>query len=440
MEYLKITFTGGGSVLWSPKLITDLMHEDSLSGSEIVLFDIDLSAAEKVKAAVERWAKDNHKDFRFVATDKPEIAYRDADFVLVTISTGGLAAMRHDVELPDRYGIYQTTGDSVGPGGWSRTLRNVPIFAKMAQTIERLSPHAVVLNYSNPMGALTKVIADTTHLRHCGLCHGPFGTMHYLAKLLGVEISRIKARFGGINHLFWITDFTVDGQDGYGLLREKLNGRPLYAFDKSSPGGIMNGDHRVLTELYENFGMLTYIADDHTGEFFGCFLRDPKRMEELLIHRKTIAGREEKYAEGCRKLTDITAGNVPMGERSAEIAVNIIRAFVTHTQITDVVNLKNMGQISNLPTGAVVETLGVIDPCGFTPCVVGNLPDKIASLLSTHCRIQLMTTEAALTGNRELALEALCLDPLSQHLLPSQIRKMGLELIAANHAFLPRFS
>jgi len=437
----KITFVGGGSVLWCPVLLTDLMHEEALSGSEVVLFDIDLKAAKAVKTAVERQAKDNNKNFKFIATNREDIAYTDADFVLITISTGGLKTMQVDVELPDKYGIFQTTGDSVGPGGWSRTLRNVPVFAKMAQTIEKYSPHAIVLNYSNPMGALTKVISDVSGLRCCGLCHGPFGTLNYLAKLFGTDESHFRTRFGGINHLFWITDFTVDGKDGYELLRKKLNGASLNSFDKSLAGseGIFKFDHQILSELYDAYGLLSYTADDHTGEFFGCFLRDRKLMEKMLVKRKEIGKRREKYAKGRGKLVEIAEGKIPMEKRSCEIAVNIVKAFVTDTTITDVVNLPNIGQIANLPYGAVVETMGVIDSCGFTPCSVGNLPENIANILSQHCRVQIMTTEAALAGNKKLALDALLMDPLSQHLLPSQIKAMGEELMEANKNWLPQF-
>ena len=130
---MKIVMICGGSCNWSPKLICDIIHEESLNGSEIWLEDIDLKAAEKIKAAGERLAKDNNRQLKFIVTNDEEAAFRGADIILITISTGGLKTMRPDVELPERYGIYQAVGDTVGPGGWSRTLRNVLVFAAWAE-------------------------------------------------------------------------------------------------------------------------------------------------------------------------------------------------------------------------------------------------------------------------------------------------------------------
>ncbi|MEI6425081.1 MAG: alpha-glucosidase/alpha-galactosidase, partial [Lentisphaerota bacterium] len=136
----KIVMVGGGSYSWSPRLLCDLVQAPELEGSEVVLLDLNLKAAEETKAAIDRICIDNHRNFHFTATSNEDKAFKGADFVLITISTGGLDMMRHDLEIPDRYGIYQTVGDSVGPGGWSRLLRNVPVFEKMARKIEKLAP------------------------------------------------------------------------------------------------------------------------------------------------------------------------------------------------------------------------------------------------------------------------------------------------------------
>lgn len=441
MPEIKITIVGGGSYNWSPILLCDLMHEEELAGSEVILYDINLQAASEIKAAMDRIAKDNGKDFTFTATDKEDVAYTDADFILVTISTGGLKMMSHDVEIPEKYGIYQAVGDSVGPGGWSRTLRNVPVFAKMAKSIEKYSPHAVVLNYSNPMAALTGVFSAVSNLRTLGLCHGPIGTMHYLAALFDTDVKNISARFGGLNHLFWIVDFAVNGKDGYELLEKKLHGERLVRYDKThmAPDGVMERDHEVLSEIYANYGYLTYSADEHTTEFFPCYLHDEKVIKTFRVNRKSMVSREQKLNEARQKVLEMAAGKVPMSERSCEIAVNIIKAVATSTPFTDVVNLPNVGQIDNLPRGAVVETYGVIDGCGFAPVGIGALPKTLQQICMPHCEIQLMALEAALTGNRKLALEALLMDPLSQHLTPSRIREMGKELMSATAEYLPQF-
>ena len=433
---------GGGSCNWSPKLICDIIHEECLDGAEIVLEDIDLEAAERIRKAGERLVRDNGRHIRFTVTDNEEKAFRNADIVLITISTGGLATMRPDVEIPEKYGIYQAVGDTVGPGGWSRTLRNVPVFAKWAEKFRKLCPNAFILNYSNPMAALTGVFhAVAPELKVVGLCHGPVGTIYYLAKLFGVEMNRISANVGGVNHFFWLLDFTVDGKNGYQLLKEKLAGRPLHALDQSfdPEHGIFAFNHRVMSAIYEHFGYLTYTADNHTAEFLPGFLLSRKAVREYKIFRKSMAFREKGYAEAWHRVDDLTTGKQKIFERSIEVAVEVMKAIRLGSHHLDIVNLPNEGQIANLPRHAVVETYGSVSADGFHPIAVGNLPDALAGLTAPHCHIQLMTLEAALSGNKKLAFEALMLDPLCHKLTFAEIRRMGEELMDANRKWLPQF-
>ncbi len=439
---MKIVMVGGGSCNWSPKLICDIIHEDCLDGSEIVLDDLDLDAANKIRNAGERLARDNGRKLKFTVTDNEEKAFKNADIVLITISTGGLDTMRQDVELPEKYGIWQAVGDTVGPGGWSRTLRNVPVFAKWAEKFARLCPNAFILNYSNPMASLTGVFHSVApQLKVIGLCHGPVGTIYYLGKLFGVDMNRISAKIGGINHFFWILDFTVDGKNGYALLNEKLGGRPLCSLDKSvdPENGIFATNHRVMSAIYEHFGYLTYTADNHTAEFLPGFLLSKKAVNEYKIFRKSMPYRAKAYADGWKRVADLTSGKQKIFERSIEVAVEVMKAIKLGTKHLDIVNLPNEGQISNLPRHAVVETYGSVSANGFSPIAVGDLPEQLAGLTAPHCRIQLMTLEAALTANKKLAFEALMLDPLCHKLPFAEIRHLGEELLSANKKWLPQF-
>ena len=438
----KIVMMGGGSYNWCPRLLCDLVQTPELEGSEVALLDPNLAAAKEIKAAAERICADNHKDFRFVATSDEDEAFAGADFVLITISTGGLATMRHDLEIPERHGIYHTVGDSVGPGGWSRLLRNVPVFTAMARKIERLSPNAVVLNYSNPMAGLTGAICAVSKLRTVGLCHGVVGTLHYLSRIFGVDMKDMSFRYGGVNHFFWILDFKVKGEDGYALLRGKLGGATLTKFDKASkdPAGFSDNSHELFAELFEHFGHLTYSADRHSSECFAAYLTDPAMIKRFKLVRTTIAERQEGLDKARQFALDMASGKQGMLEPSAETAVDIMKAFVTNTPFVDVVNLPNIGQIDNLPRGAVVETLGQVNSLGFTPLAVGPMPERLRVILDPHCQIQKMTLEAAMAGDRELAFEALILDPLCAKLCPTDIKKMGEELLAANKAYLPQFN
>lgn len=438
MKQIKITMVGGGSYNWCPHLLSDLMKTPELEGAVIYLLDINPVAAHEMEQAMNYQAGKQGLNFTFIATGDEELAFRNADFVVITISTGGLAMHGKDLEIPLRYGIQHTVGDSAGPGGWSRLLRNIPVFAEMARKIERLSPDAVVLNYSNPMAGLTAVISQVSGLRNVGLCHGLFGTYWMLERLLEVEEKDLSIRFGGINHFFWIWDLNVRGKDGYRMIRKKMDGCSLdEALDRSKstlpPRGI---DHLLCEELFREYGCFTYYEDRHTCEYLPGYL-NPELLKRYHIDVTTIKEREEKLKKNRTFTLELASGKKELPERTRETMVDYIKSFVTNTPFVDVVNLPNIGQIDNLPRGAVVETLGTASAVGFTPLAVGNVPEPLRSLLERHCIIQQMTVEAGLKSNRELALQALSMDPACAHLALADIRKMGMELLDANRNYLP---
>ena len=439
----KITMVGGGSYNWSPKLLSDLMQTPEMEGSEIVLLDINIEAAEEIRAVAETLASSLGKHYTVWATSDEASAFRDADFVVITISTGGLEMRRHDLIIPEKYGIYQTVGDTVGPGGWARALRNVPVFVHLGQQIERYAPRAIVLNYSNPLACLTGALAQVTDLHVVGLCHGVFEVYTLLENLFGVEEKDLSVRFGGVNHFFWVLDFSVKGQPGYPLLEEKLRGRTLDdALSETQVDGMgfVHAHHMLCHELYQAYGYLPYVGDRHTCEFVPGYLGPtPDVLDRFNLRRTSV---DERY--GIRDKTrqvalDIASGKRGPFKRSRETAVDIMMAMAKGKAFFDVVNVPNVGQIDNLPRGAVVETLGLIDDLGFRPIVTGSLPPTIEQLVAPHTRCQQMTLEAALTGDRELALRSLMTDPLCGHLSPSEVRSMGEDLMSATKDWLPQF-
>ncbi|OGV64125.1 MAG: hypothetical protein A2498_08295 [Lentisphaerae bacterium RIFOXYC12_FULL_60_16] len=438
---VKIAMVGGGSYGWMPKLVSDLVQTPEMEGCEVFLLDPDIRAAREVKAAAVKIATTFKKRFRFVATSNEDTTFRGADFVVITVSTGGLEMMRHDLSIPDKYRIYQTVGDSVGPGGWSRTLRNVPVFARMARKIERLAPNAIVLNYTNPMASLTGAITAVSSLRAVGLCHGVFGTVEVLEGIFGVKEKDIALNFCGVNHFFWLLEFRIKGQAGYPLLRKALKGRSLdrALASTTDPHGFSHANHLLCDELLKAYGHLTYVGDRHTCEFFNAYLTDKAVMERFKLVRTSIADRYAGRERARKKTLEVAAGKVPPPRKSRETAVNIMKSFLTNKPFVDVVNLPNVGQIDNLPRGAVVETLGLVNARGFSPIAAGAVPQRLLPLVEPHCRVQQMTLEAALKGDKDLALQALMLDPLCTHLAPSDIRKMGMELMEATKEWLPQF-
>jgi len=436
----RIVIVGGGSSGWSPKLLTDLMLTPSLSDSTYVLHDRNAANAERILHFGHKLAKELGSPATIESEGDPDKAMADADFVLITISTGGLDAMAHDLPIPEEYEIYHTVGDTVGPGGWARTLRNVPVFTELAERVNRLAPNAVILNYSNPMAQLTKTLALATDRPVVGLCHGLFEDLEFFKGFFDLDSeAEIAATYGGINHFFWITSFSIRGQDGYPLLREKLKGRSfpdLLAESGEHPPALFVADG-----LYRFTGMLTYMADRHTSEFFPHLITSEKNIVDYHIVRTSIEQRRANMQRASAAVEEMTTGEIPARykERSRETAADIINAFVTGASFIDVGNVPNRGQIVNLPLGSVVETPILVSSTGFQPITVGPLPEPARSWVERHISAQDLTVEAALTGDLDLAIKALTLDPLVSHLTLAQTTEMGMRLLRANAQYLPQF-
>ena len=438
----KIVMVGGGSYIWMPILLSDLMQTPEMEGSELVLLDIDLKPAEEIKAVGERIALTLGRQDRLWTTSDEDTAFRDADFVIITITTGGLDMWEHDLVIPEKYGIFQTVGASVGPGGWAQTLRNVPVFVHLAQQIRKLAPHAVVLNYSNPLATLTATMAEVSGLRTVGGCHGVFESYLALQVLFGVEEKDLCVRYGGVNHFHWILDFTVKGKPGYEMLEERLGDGTLNDALHEGTVDLMgfHSNHALCSELYEQYGYMPYVGDRHTCEFLPGYVTPTADVLDRFNLKRTSASWRRGKRKRKRKIAlDVAAGKQPHRPRSREICVDIMMAVAHHRPFVDVVNVPNEGQIDNLPRGAVLETPGLIDELGFHPLTLGPLPRVLRALVEPHCICDLMTVEAAMKGDRELALQALMINPLCSHLSPSKIRAMGLELMAATGQYLPQF-
>ena len=441
---VRVAIVGGGSFNWSPTILRDVMLTEGLEGTEFRLLDIDRRAAETVARLGRKLARDWDLPAEFLPTTSPGEALAGCDFVIITISTGGLAAMKHDLRIPERYGIYHTVGDTVGPGGWARALRNIPVFVDLGRQIRRLAPKAVILNYTNPLTVLTRTLTKVTEQPVVGLCHGLYENYRMLQALFGLSSEEeIEVRVGGLNHFFWIIDLKIRGRDGYAMLRRKLKRSGMSLADAIRRAhGEGAGFHRnalVTGELFERFGYLTYCADRHTVEFFGRYITSREALARYRIVRTTIADRRAGERARARRMRDWLTGKLPFPrERSREAAADIIRAFTLGRKTIDVMNVPNRGQIPNLPAGAVVETLGVVSPLGFTPLTVGPLPEPVADLVRRHATNQELLVEAGMEGDLEKAFAVLANDPLCGHLPLPAIREMGERLLAATRRWLPR--
>jgi len=440
----RIAMIGGGSYNWVPRLSTDIMLTPGLENAEFRLLDINLQAAKEVASACRANAERWELPATFAPTKDEPRALDGADFVVITISTGGLDAMQPDVHLPEKYGIFQTVGDTVGPGGWSRGLRNIPVFMHIAEQTKKHCPKAAILNYTNPMSTLTKTLCLCTDQPVIGLCHGLFECYRTLMSIFNLKSEdEIKANFAGVNHFFWILDFAIRGKDGYAMLKRKMKKRPFADLVKEVyvDGAGFHSDKYVASELLEEYGKLPYVGDRHTCEFFSRYLApDESKLEPYRIKRTFVKERKKRRPAARKRVLAIASGKEqPEKKRSRETAADIISTMSQSGEFVDVMNVPNRGQVANLPHGAVVETLGVVNALGFTPMAAGPLPQKILNVVLPHVVNQDLIVEAGMEDDWDKAFDALINDPLCSHLAIPQIKKMGKELLDKNKKWLPQF-
>lgn len=438
---VKIGFVGGGSYGWAPALIRDIISAPNLEDAEFRLYDTNLAAAELITRLGKKLAADWNKPAIFIPTNNIKRAFQGVDFIIICISTGGFDSMQHDLKIPEKYGIFQTVGDTVGPGGWARGLRNIPVFLKIAKAIREYCPQAVILNYTNPMSTLTRTLCENTRQSVVGLCHGVFGCYEILKLIFDLKSEKeIKVNFGGVNHFFWILDLKINGRDGYQMLRQKLRGRNLNTLIREVSKEA--GESLVAAELFEEYGYLPYLGDRHISEFFSHYLApNQKNLKLYHLHRTSIAERRRGKAQQLNWVKKVLAGKEKMDPApSRESAAMIMSCIIGGEEFVDVTNLPNKGQIPNLPIGAIVETMGIVNQLGFTPLQVGPLPQAVLNLVLPHAVNQQFILEAGTTGNWDIAFKALISDPLCSHLSIPQIKKMGYELLKANRKYLPQFT
>lgn len=442
----KIAMVGGGSYSWGPGLIRDILSVKSLSKAEFYLLDPNLGAAKDVAAISNRYNDALQTRASFIPTTDPAKALADADFVVITISTGGLDAMAPDLKIPERYGIFATVGDSVGPGGWARGMRNIPVFVKLAAQCKKYCPRAFILNYTNPMSTLTLTLSKCTDQPVVGLCHGLFENYIWLCRIFKLKREEeVRATYAGVNHFFWMLDFTIKGKPGYPMLERKLRGgkrlNDLIADTFVDGAGHSSASRLVASELYEEFGYLPYFGDRHTCEYFGRYLSpDRGRLKKHKLIRTTIAMRKKILRDAMKRARDLASGKLELDlKASRETAADIMAARVEGREFVDVMNLPNVGQISNLTHGPVVETSGMVSATGFAPISSGALPNALLNLTLPHALNQELIVAAAMAGDWVQANQALINDPACAHLPIAKIKEMGRKLLEANRKLLPQF-
>lgn len=446
----KIVFIGGGSYGWTPTLAGDLFLRDGLQGSELVLVDINEEAAKDLQLYCELAVRELGCDWQISIADLDE-ALIDADYVCVSISTGGLEMMHEDYTIPERYGVYHTVGDTVGPGGIMRTLRNIPVFLDIAKKMEKLCPDAWMVHVTNPLSQLTRAVAMETSIKVVGLCHNYSGTIATLAKYLGFPAEDIHAVSVGVNHFSWLKDITYKGKPVANQL--SLDGYIRNYFSKDGEVLTNTIDDEIMQalvgktmeyylnfELYERFGFFPVGSCTHVVENFPYYCNDPETLKKHHVRRKGVLPRRQMLRDQqVERVKKIISGELefPYPKMSNEGLSTVIESLHTGKPGRSIVAMPNKGQINNLPKDVIVETWAEINGSGIFPLTSGEMPKALLGSMMTIIDEQETTVKAALTGDRQLVLRAMAISPQVNN--KDIIEPMVEEMLQAGKAYLPTF-
>jgi alpha-galactosidase len=438
---VKIAIIGAGSTVFMKNIVTDIVLEPGLETAHIALQDIDparLTTSEKVAHLI---AETTHTAPTISATLKRREALQDADFVITMIQVGGYEpATIIDFEIPKKYGLRQTIGDTLGVGGIMRGLRTVPVLKEIADDMADCCPDALLLQYVNPMAinclALSKLAPQ---LKYVGLCHSVQGTAIDLARDLGEDPQSIDYDCAGINHVAFYTRFEKRHADGH---MEDLYPRlKQLAKTRDYGRGWEDCANHVRYDMLSRLGYFVTESSEHFAEYTPYFInaKHPELIDKYEIPLDEYPRRcEAQIAEWQAQEAALTEGEALLCEKSVEYAARIIAACALGKNDKIHGNVANEGLIDNLPENACVEVPCLVDGKGLRPQKIGALPPQLAALMQTNINVQQLTVEALTSGKREHVYHAAMLDPhTAAELTLDQIWTLVDELLAAHGSAIP---
>ena len=452
---VQIAYIGGGSRGWAWTFMTDLALEPSMSGT-IRLYDINEDAAKanelignhvsERKEAVGKWKYETYTDI--------EKALTGVDFIVISILPGTFDEMAIDVHMPERLGIYQSVGDTAGPGGIIRALRTIPMFVKIAEDIKKYAPTAWVINYTNPMTLCVKTLYHVfPEIKAFGCCHEVFGTQKVLKaiaeeKLQVKNIDRrdIHVNVLGINHFTWFDYASYKGIDLFPIYKEYIEEHYEEGYnepDKNWANSAFNCAHRVKFDLFNRYGLIAAAGDRHLAEFMpgNEYLNNPETVAHWKFGLTTVDWRKNDLKERLNKSHRLLGKEEDVELKpTGEEGILLIKALCGLERVVSNVNIPNTTlQISNLPASAVVETNAIFERDAIRPVVAGKLPENVRSLIMPHVENHETVLKAALTCNEELVVKAFMNDPIvkGKDCTEEQIRNLVKDMINGTLTYLP---
>ena len=426
-EDIKIAYIGGGSRGWAWGFMSDLAVVDDMCGS-VYLYDIDLEAAKR-NEVIGNGIKniDGCKsEWKYKAVDTIDRALIDADFVIISILPGTFDEMESDVHLPEKYGIYQSVGDTAGAGGIIRALRTIPMFEEIAENIKKYCPNAWVINYTNPMTMCVKTLYKVfPDIKAFGCCHEVFGTQKLLAAALeelrgleNVKREDVKVNVVGVNHFTWLTKAQYKDIDIFPVYREFAEKYKDTGYVRDVDENWMNKffscSEKVKIDLFLRYGSIAAAGDRHLAEFCpgDWYLKDKETVEEWGFALTPVSWRKEDLQTRLEKSEKLYSGEEKFVlKETGEEGVQQIRALLGLCDLVTNVNIPNQGQIPNLPIGAVVETNACFRANSLNSVFAGNIPDAIYPLISCVCGEQERVVDAALARDLDGVFNAFAADP-----------------------------
>ncbi len=425
---LHIAYIGGGSKGWAWGLMSDLATDQQLSG-HIHLYDIDHDAAQanatignQLTASDSSLAKWHYS----VATSLEE-ALTGADFVIISILPGTFDHMDVDVHYPEKYNIYQSVGDTAGPGGLMRALRTIPMYETIGTAIKNYAPNAWVLNYTNPMTICTRTLYKVfPQIKAIGNCHEVFGTQKILSKALAdiqglhdIPREEIKVSVTGINHFTWLTSATYKNMDLFPIYTQFVKKYYESGYESKGTGNWLNdffsSAQRVKFDLFLRYGAIAAAGDRHLAEFCpgSWYLKDKDMVRHWKFNLTPVSWRKSNERDRIQQSIDLVSGKKSFEiKETGEEGVLQIKALLGLGDLVTNINFPNQGQVDYLPKNVIVETNGLIRHNHISPINGGNLSPAVTAMIARHSANQELIIEAGLTRNRHLAFQAFLNDPL----------------------------
>jgi len=445
---LKIAYIGGGSRGWAWILMNDLKKTTDMSGT-VYLYDIDYKAAQVNEVIGNRI---DGEGWKYKAVETIGEALQDADFVIISILPGTFDEMAVDVHTPEKYGIWQSVGDTAGPGGFIRALRTIPMIREIARNIRRYCPKAMVINYTNPMSVVIGTLyREFPEIKAYGCCHEVFGTQKLLACALkgmeGIQVTRddITVNVVGVNHFTWFTEGHYQGYDLLEVYTRFIE--KFYETGYNTAGGDlgnwMNNSFRnnakVRMDLFKRFGYVGAAGDRHLAEFMDPedYLADPEWVKRWNFGLTTVQWRKDDLKKRLERSARLYSGEetYEIHETGEEGAMQMRAVLGLRDMVTNV-NLPNQGQIPNLPLGTIVETNASFRNGEVKPVFAGSVPESIYPLISRAAKENEMIIDAGFSGDLEFAYRKFRQLNMLKKLTEEQKRALYDEMIEGTKAYL----